>query len=182
MLRRNMAGCRSVKKYRSAPVRPAAVPAAIAVLGALAALAPAAWSDTTVSSRGPAQRVAAAPSPAEQACLAEAIYFEATPDAASRAAVAHVVVNRAEDPRFPRTVCGVVRDGCQFSYRCSGRSLALADPVKRKGAFATAEAALSGTDDPTNGALFFHSARVKPGGWFRSRPRVAEIGGNVFYR
>ncbi len=117
----------------------------------------------------------------ERACLVEAIYFEAAPAAESRAAVAHVILNRAEDPRFPKTVCGVVRDGCQFSYRCSGGSLALNDPVKRTGALRTAEAVLTGAPDPTRGALFFHSASAAPG-WFNTRPRIGEIGGNVFYR
>lgn len=120
-------------------------------------------------------------SAADHACLAEAIYFEAAPAPESRAAVAHVILNRAEDGRFPGSVCGVVRDGCQFSYRCSGGSLALNDPVKRSGAIGAAAAALSGAPDPTRGALFFHSASVAPG-WFGSRPRVGEIGGNVFYR
>ena len=117
----------------------------------------------------------------ERACLAEAIYFEATTAPESRAAVAHVILNRAEDPRFPRTVCGVVRDGCQFSYRCSGGSLALSDPTKRQGAQRTAAAVLTGAPDPTRGALFFHAASAAPG-WFNSRPRIGEIGGNVFYR
>jgi len=130
---------------------------------------------------GVARATEPAVSSAEQACLAEAIYFEAAGSAESRAAVAHVILNRAEDPSFPRGVCGVVRDGCQFSYRCSGRSLALSDPKKRSGALKTAEAVLTGAPDPTRGALFFHSARAKPG-WFNSRKRVGEIGGNVFYR
>ena len=120
-------------------------------------------------------------SQADRACLAEAIYFEATGAAESQVAVAHVVLNRARDPRFPRTVCGVVRDGCQFSYRCSGRSLALNDATKRNRAERAAAAVLSGATDPTRGALFFHSAAARPG-WFNSRPRVGEIGGNVFYR
>ena len=41
---------------------------------------------------------------------------------------------------------------------------------------------LSGSADPTDGALFFHSAKARPGGFFKKRPRVGEIGGNVFYR
>jgi len=125
--------------------------------------------------------VRAAASAADLACLAEAIYFEATPAEESQRAVAHVIVNRSEDPRFPGTVCGVVRDGCQFSYRCSGRSLAQSDAGKRARAQRTAQAVLSGAPDPTRGALFFHSASAAPG-WFNSRPRVGEIGGNVFYR
>ncbi len=117
----------------------------------------------------------------DEACLAEAIYFEAglTPEA--RAAVAHVILNRSRDQRFPKSVCGVIRDGCQFSYRCSGKPLTLKDPRKRDGAYSAAEAVLTGAPDITNGALFFHAASVSPG-WFKTRPRIGEFGGNIFYR
>lgn len=155
----------------------AALCALLALANCTQALEPAA-SRATVS---PSVEAVRAINETERACLAEAIYFEAAATAESRAAVAHVVLNRAEDPRFPRSVCGVVRDGCQFSYRCSGRSLALADPTKRTGAIRTAEAVLTGAPDPTRGALFFHSTAARPG-WFNSRPRVGVIGGNVFYR
>ena len=94
----------------------------------------------------------------ELACLAEAVYFEARGTGAEgETAVAHVVLNRSNDPKFPDTVCGVVADGCQFSYRCDGRPDALADPKARARAFRVAEAVLAADDDPTNGALFFHS-------------------------
>ena len=117
------------------------------------------------------------------ACLAEAIYFEARGTGTQgETAVAHVVVNRAKSPKFgPRTVCGVVADGCQFSYRCDGRSDALSEPSSRARAYRVAETVLAGAPDITRGALFFHSARVAPG-WFASRPRVGTFGGNVFYR
>ncbi|MER2510690.1 MAG: cell wall hydrolase [Amaricoccus sp.] len=121
-------------------------------------------------------------SSSEVACLAEAIYFEAGGTGAKgQAAVAHVVVNRAQNRKFPNSVCGVVGDGCQFSYKCDGRSDALADAKRRGHAIEVAQAVLSGSPDITNGALFFHSAQAKPG-WFKSRPRVGVIGGNVFYR
>jgi spore germination cell wall hydrolase CwlJ-like protein len=116
------------------------------------------------------------------ACLAEAVYFEARgAGATGETAVAHVVVNRARSRQFPRTVCGVVGDGCQFSYRCDGRPDALADAGARARAFRVAETVLSGAPDITDGALFFHSAQVSPG-WFSTRPRVGTFGGNVFYR
>ncbi len=117
------------------------------------------------------------------ACLAEAVYHEARGQGDRGAlAVAHVVLNRERDPEFPGSICDVVQDGCQFSYRCNRRSLALRDPDERARAFRVAEKVLAGaTPDPTDGALFFHSSAVKPG-WFSSRPRTAEIGGNVFYR
>ena len=116
------------------------------------------------------------------ACLAEAVYFEARgTGSAGEAAVAHVVVNRAESGGFPSSVCGVVADGCQFSYRCDGRSDALADPRSRARAFRAAETVLDGAPDITSGALFFHAAGAAPG-WFASRPMIGVIGGNVFYR
>jgi spore germination cell wall hydrolase CwlJ-like protein len=132
----------------------------------------------------PVEAVAEKPSQAELACLAEAIYFEARGTGRQgETAVAHVVVNRAKSPKFaPRTVCGVVADGCQFSYRCDGKSDALSEPSSRARAYRVAETVLAGAPDITRGALFFHSARIAPGGWFSSRPRVGTFGGNVFYR
>jgi spore germination cell wall hydrolase CwlJ-like protein len=116
------------------------------------------------------------------ACLAEAIYFEARGTGAKgEAAVAHVVVNRARSAKFPNSVCGVIGDGCQFSYRCDGHAETLAEPGSRSRAFRIAEAVLSGEPDITEGALFFHAASASPG-WFNTRPRVGKIGGNVFYR
>jgi spore germination cell wall hydrolase CwlJ-like protein len=116
------------------------------------------------------------------ACLAEAVYFEARGTGpVGESAVAHVVVNRAKSAQFPGTVCGVVGDGCQFSYRCDGRSDALAEAGPRARAYKVAEAVLGGAPDFTSGALFFHSAQAAPG-WFKSRPRVGTFGGNVFYR
>jgi spore germination cell wall hydrolase CwlJ-like protein len=163
-------------------VQPLAKPfAALCAMLALANCSQATEPPLARAATSPAAEAVALASEADRACLTEAIYFEATAAAASQVAVAHVILNRAEDPRFPKTVCGVVRDGCQFSYRCSGRSLALHDATKRARAERAAAAVLTGAPDPTNGALFFHSAAVKPG-WFSSRPRVGEIGGNVFYR
>ena len=118
----------------------------------------------------------------EIACLAEAIYFEARGTGTDgEAAVAHVVVNRSHAPEFPGSVCGVIRDGCQFSYRCDGRSDRLSDASARARAYRVAEAVLTAEEDPTEGALFFHSAKARPG-WFAKRERVGRIGGNVFYR
>jgi N-acetylmuramoyl-L-alanine amidase len=123
------------------------------------------------------------PGPEAVACLAEAVYFEARGTGDQGAlAVAYVVKNRKESRKFPSTICGVVKEGCQFSYQCDGRPEVLADKAERARAIRTAEAVLAGdTSDPTGGALFFHSSGARPG-WFASRPRVGEIAGNVFYR
>jgi N-acetylmuramoyl-L-alanine amidase len=128
---------------------------------------------------------AAGDAPSEQtlACLAEAVYYEARGEQArGRAAVAHVVLNRAESGQFPGTPCAVLAQGCQFSYRCDGRPERLANRADREAAFATARAVLTGAvSDPTDGALFFHAGRISPG-WFETRARVGAIGNHVFYR
>jgi spore germination cell wall hydrolase CwlJ-like protein len=106
-----------------------------------------------------------APAKKDLACLAEAVYFEARGTGTEgEAAVAHVIVNRTNAPEFPSSVCGVVTQGCQFSYRCDGRSDALADARARARAYAVAEAVLATDDDPTNGALFFTRPRRDPAG------------------
>ena len=121
--------------------------------------------------------------PGAEACLAEAVYYE-TLGTSERAAlaVAHVVLNRREHDEFPETICAVVTEGCQFSYRCDGKPETLSDAEERERAFRAAGAVLEGrAADPTDGALFFHSDEVPPG-WFGSRDRTVEIGGNIFYR
>jgi len=130
-----------------------------------------------------AASAAAEPSERALACVAEAVYYEARGEPIQgRAAVAYVVLNRAESGKFPETPCAVVAEGCQFSYRCDGRPESLAVRADRDAAFTTAEAVLTGAvADPTDGALFFHASRIRPG-WFESRTRVGEIGNHVFYR
>lgn len=125
---------------------------------------------------------------ADRACLQEAIYFESgNSDLPGRAAVAHVIMNRVNDSRFPDTVCGVIGEGqaegkCQFSYRCGKDVTDIKWPGLHVTAGETAEAVLVGeAKDPTDGALFFHAASI-PAGWFATRDRVGNFGGNIFYR
>ena len=122
------------------------------------------------------------------ACLQEAIYFEAgNSPAIGQKAVGHVILNRVEDPRFPNTVCGVVREGedagrCQFSYRCQLDTSKIRWPENMvKAGKTTRELLFSDAPDPTEGALFFH-ANWMPPGWFKTLSRVGEFGGNIFYR
>lgn len=160
-------------------VRPAVCLSALLILANCAA-APA----PTMASRSASEEPAASRATGDRdlACLAEAIYFEARGTGETgEAAVAHVVVNRASNSKFPDSVCGVVGQGCQFSYRCDGRPDALTEPGSRARAFRIAEKVLAGAPDMTKGALFFHSAQAAPG-WFSTRPRIGTFGGNVFYR
>ncbi len=122
------------------------------------------------------------PNTRDVTCMAEAIYFEARGTGAEGTrAVGHVIQNRAESSKFPDTVCAVIDDKCQFSYRCDGMPEELSHDGARARALNTARLVLSGAPDITNGALFFHSAGIEPG-WFNTRKRVGKFGGNIFYQ
>ncbi len=113
-------------------------------------------------------------------CLAEALYFEARGEGSQgQRAVAEVILNRVDHPRFPKTVCGVVNQRGQFTYNNNGR-------IREKGTYARvhkiAQAALSGAPrTPTNGATYFHTRAVKPS-WSRRFERTTRIGAHIFYR
>lgn len=133
-----------------------------------------------------ADLVAATPMPdvidEELRCLAGAVYFESRSESlAGQLAVAHVVINRAESGRFPRTLCGVVYQKSQFSFVRGGQMPPINTAHRQwRNAVAIAQIARDGNwDNAAPGALFFHARHVSPG-W--NRPRVAQIDNHIFYR
>ncbi|RMD60712.1 MAG: cell wall hydrolase [Alphaproteobacteria bacterium] len=123
-------------------------------------------------------------------CLALTIYFEARgePDE-GKLAVAHVVMNRASHPLFPRDVCQVVRQGgeklryrCQFTWWCDGRSDRPRDSRAWRHSLALARRVFwDASEDPTGGALWYHAASVRPA-WRTALQQGPTIGRHVFYR
>jgi spore germination cell wall hydrolase CwlJ-like protein len=122
-------------------------------------------------------------------CLALTIYFEARGEPAlGQQAVAHVVMNRVADPRFPNSICAVVRQGgdrhwftCQFTWWCDGQSDRPRDLSEWYGALLTAIDVYCGASlDPTDGALWYHAAYVAPS-WREHLVRLTRIGQHVFY-
>ncbi len=123
-------------------------------------------------------------------CLALNIYFEARsePDA-GRLAVGHVVMNRVSDDRYPGKVCAVVRQGgekvrnrCQFSWWCDGRSDRPRDRHAWKQSKAIATRIYWGfSDDITEGALWYHAVYVRPA-WRKILVPGRTIGRHIFYR
>lgn len=123
---------------------------------------------------------------AQWECLTQAIYFEARGESLEgQIAVAEVILNRADSPLYPRTVCGVVKQrgggGCQFSYVCRGttkmRERDAADLAGR-----IARAMLDGAPRVlTEGATHFHTRGVKPS-WSKRFAKTASIGAHLFYR
>lgn len=123
------------------------------------------------------------------ACLAEALYFEARGESVKgQFAVAEVILNRVDSPRFPDTVCSVVNQGtgrkfaCQFTYTCDGQ----AEVIREKAAFEqvgkVAKLMLNGAPRAlTDGAEYYHTKAVRPS-WAKSFSRTTTIGVHHFYR
>jgi len=134
----------------------------------------------------------------EVACLADNIYYEAgIEDATGKIAVAAVVLNRMNDPRFPgSTPCAVVyegakypkekahkqKGGCQFSWLCQGKKPENPNPsVWEEGWRIAVDVYVNGFYDdflPPN-VVFYHAEYVSPRRWpYRFHVR---IGRHLFY-
>lgn len=127
------------------------------------------------------QAKAGGASSASLQCLTEALYHEARGESvAGQRAVAEVILNRVDHPAFPRSVCGVVNQPKQFSYK--GRVGKMRDRAALNRARKIAAEALAGAPRSlTGGATYFHTTYVKPS-WSRRMTRTTRIGAHVFYR
>ena len=122
-------------------------------------------------------------------CVARNIYFEARSEPEEgRRAVAHVVLNRAADRRWPGTPCRVVAQGyphagrlCQFSWYCDDKPNRPRHGGPWRDAKRLAQRVYWGrSQDPTGGALWYHADYVAPE-WRRGLRRGPQIGRHIFY-
>ncbi len=126
---------------------------------------------------------------AEMECLAEALYFEARGESIKgQFAVAEVILNRVQSSRFPKSVCGVIRQGtgrkyqCQFTYTCDGLSERISEPRAYKRSQQIAQASLDGVvKNLTQGATHYHTTAVRPR-WSKVYSKTVKIGRHIFYR
>jgi|TARA_R100000008_G_C3511897_1_gene129259 N-acetylmuramoyl-L-alanine amidase len=139
---------------------------------------------------------------AAKECLAVNMYHEARDQGtAGRLAVSAVVLNRVRDRRFPNTVCEVVyqaqmkpswktgepvpiRNRCQFSWYCDGKSDKIKDKKTYQKILDFAGLILHNDIeflDITDGATHYHADYVKPD-WAGTKTRTTEIGDHIFYR
>jgi N-acetylmuramoyl-L-alanine amidase len=130
-------------------------------------------------------------------CLAQNIYFEARDQpTVGQLAVASVVLNRVHDDRWPNTVCEVVREGpthkhktnlplrdqCQFSWYCDGKSDIPTDAKAWRKATRVAEDIFYSyglSMNLTDNAMFYHSVDVEPKWTYEY---VVTIGDHIFYK
>ena len=124
-------------------------------------------------------------------CLARNIYHEAaTEPFEGKVAVAQVTLNRLQDGRFGKDVCGVVYQKnviyekviCQFSWYCESPStLKIRAPDLYKESYEVAKKVLlEGFRLPSlNNAMYYHADYIQPG-W--RKEKVAKIGRHIFYK
>lgn len=146
-------------------------------------------SQFNVSYLGGIDRMAEDDAEKEQACLAEAIYFEARSEPLlGQVAVAEVVLNRVESDYWPDTICGVVnqgsnrRTGCQFSYTCDGLPETIGSPKAWELAERVAKLMMQGAPRRvTDHATHYHADYVNPR-WARTMEETTTVGRHIFYR
>ena len=138
----------------------------------------------------------------EMTCLAMNIYYEARgSNLADKAGVADVVLNRVKDTRYPNTICEVVHQGkqkpswkdpskmvmvrnmCQFSWYCDGKSDDPQDEDLWNESQLIAYQMLEyGTfRGITEGATHYHATYVNPS-WADTLQQVGRLGAHIYYR
>lgn len=119
-------------------------------------------------------------------CLADNIYHEAgyEPDD-GKVAVALVTLNRLQDPRFPKDICGVVkqktRSTCQFSWFCEHKITNRTKDVYAQARDIAVHVYVNyeKLQDITGGALYYHADYVNPR-W--KLEKTTTIGRHIFYK
>ena len=114
----------------------------------------------------------------EKECMMRAMYFESNRSSAEgMLAVGTVVMNRVNDPRYPKSVCGVVGQKNQFAQGVLTRKMTDSGAVL---AAQVADQVLRGARHPgVQNAQHFHTAGLRfP---YNNMYYVLEAGGNEFY-
>ena len=132
-------------------------------------------------------------------CLALNSYYESRNQSiAGQIAVAQVVLNRVESPKFPNTICDViyqgptytnwkgnempVRNRCHFSWWCDGKSDIPVDVrTYHKILDMLTDLVYSDTIDVTDGSTHYHADYVEPD-WSKKLEKTVTIDDHIFYR
>lgn len=140
----------------------------------------------------------------EAQCLAENIYFEARgEELKGQYAVAAVTLNRVNHPKYPDTVCEVVKQKtkikgadkhvCAFSWYCDNKRTIsfrnkdgsvnqLAVDQFHVASIVALTTMYGEVKDVTNGATNFHNPHVSTPTWASTMRRTSSIGNHHFYK
>ncbi len=95
-------------------------------------------------------------------------------------AVAATILNRLNDPRYPKTISGIIYQVDNGSYQYSPVLDGRINTQASASAIRAVESALNGWD-PSNGANGFYNPAKTTNAWVRSHPVTAAIGDHVFF-
>lgn len=90
-------------------------------------------------------------------------------------AVGGVIMNRVRDPRFPKTVAGVIYQPGAFTAVSDGQIHANLEPTPQR----AARDAINGWD-PSGGAIYYYNPAKTTNKWIWSRPIIKRIGKHIF--
>lgn len=108
--------------------------------------------------------------------LAQCVHGEARGEPyTGQVAVAAVILNRVDDPRFPKTISGVIFQPGAFTAVSDGQMFQPPGETALK----AARDALNGWD-PSGGALYYYNPAKTTNKWIWSRPIVKVIGKHYF--
>ncbi len=131
----------------------------------------------TVASRGETRSSKVGISDAEIDLLARIVRAEAQAEPfEGKVAVASVVLNRVDSPKFPNTIKEVIYQQGQFQPVSNGEISKPADEESRKAVFA----ALSDMRKIAKDSLFFYNPDIASNRWLDSRETTVVIGQHVF--
>jgi N-acetylmuramoyl-L-alanine amidase len=121
-------------------------------------------------------RVATTPASGNVYLLAHLIHGEAGSEPyIGKVAVGGVVMNRIQNPRFPKSIAGVVYQPHAFESVSNG---IFNEPVSSESIRAAVDA-ISGWD-PSGGALYFFNPAKTNNSWIWARRIITQIGRHVF--
>lgn len=112
--------------------------------------------------------------------LARIIHAEARGESFDgKVAVGAVILNRTQDPAFPKTIREVIYQEINGVYQFTPVADGSINLPPDGESIRAAEEALRGRD-PTNGALFFYNPVIARDRWIRTLPVVRRIGNHIF--
>ncbi|WP_298842049.1 cell wall hydrolase [Clostridium sp.] len=117
--------------------------------------------------------------------MSQVVYAESCgePDS-GKLAVASVILNRANDANFPKSISGVINQKNAFSCVKNGKVIhnGKSNVIPNSACYTAVLDALKGKD-PTNNAVFYYNPEIATSGWMKNinKTNIKTIGNHVFF-